>query len=130
RDIGVPIEGTVLGGDDAGKTAYFIDRGRYELEGLELEPDETQALQVAVAAIRSGTPVGTEALIKLGAGASEADVAVSANVPTLDALPVLREAIAGRHPVGFEYRSKPRRVDPYGLLLRSGFWYVVGLDHG
>ena len=25
--------------------------------------------------------------------------------------------------------ATPRRVDPYGLLLRDGFWYVVGRDH-
>ena len=36
REIGVPIESTVLGGNDAGKTAYWIDRRRYELADLDL----------------------------------------------------------------------------------------------
>jgi predicted DNA-binding transcriptional regulator YafY len=44
-------------------------------------------------------------------------------------LPTLRDASARRHPVTFEYRGKGRRLDPYGLLLRTGFWYVVGHDH-
>nr|MBA3984955.1 WYL domain-containing protein [Acidimicrobiia bacterium] len=69
RDIGVPIETEILGGSDAGRTAYRIDRDRYELRDLELSAEETRALQAAVAAIRSGTPIGTDALLKLGAGA-------------------------------------------------------------
>jgi predicted DNA-binding transcriptional regulator YafY len=32
--------------------------------------------------------------------------------------------------VGFFYRGHDRRVDPYGLMLRNGFWYVLGRDHG
>jgi len=130
RDIGVPIETEILGGSDAGRTAYRIDRDRYELRDLELTADETRALQAAVAAIRSGTPIGTDALLKLGAGALDADTAVWANIPTLEALPVLREAVSARTSVGFKYRERARRVDPWGMLLRDGFWYVVGFDHG
>ena len=52
RSIGVPIESTVLTGQQAGVGAYWIDRDRYELSDLELDPDESRALQVAVAAIR------------------------------------------------------------------------------
>ena len=50
-------------------------------------------------------------------------------VPELAGLPVLREASAARATVEFEYRGTARRLDPYGLLLRGGFWYVVGHDH-
>ena len=54
---------------------------------------------------------------------------VTAVVPELAGLPVLREAAARRATVTFDYRGKRRRLDPYGLLLRTGFWYVVGHDH-
>jgi predicted DNA-binding transcriptional regulator YafY len=130
RDLGVPIDTEIQAGSDAGRTTYSIDKRRYELAGLELDADEQQALQLAVAAIRSGTGFGTDALIKLGAGSVDAELTVTANVPSVHSLPELREAIAARHPVGFLYRDRARRVDPYGLLLRSGFWYLVGHDHG
>ena len=55
REIGVPIEQEiVVGGPYAGSTRYWIDRARYELADLRLEPDEMRALQVAVAATRTG----------------------------------------------------------------------------
>ena len=131
REIGVPIETTVLTGGRAGSSAYWIDRDRYELKDLHLEPDEMRALQVAVAAVRPAQ--GREALWKLGLdtidGDAAGDVAVTATVPELPALPVLRDASARRVAVSFTYRGKVRRLDPYGLLLRTGFWYVVGHDH-
>jgi proteasome accessory factor B len=30
--------------------------------------------------------------------------------------------------VAFRYRDRPRRLRPYGILLRDGQWYVTGLD--
>ncbi|MEO5724335.1 MAG: hypothetical protein ABIQ39_15260, partial [Ilumatobacteraceae bacterium] len=53
REIGIPIESKVLAGSDAGQTAYWIDRSRYELSGLDLTTEERHALQLAVAAVRS-----------------------------------------------------------------------------
>jgi proteasome accessory factor B len=127
RDIGVPIETVVLTAHQAGATAYWIDRDRYELADLRLEPDEMRALQVAVAATRP--TAGQDALWKLGVDAVDGGVEITASVPEVAALPVLRDAAARRASVRFEYRGKERHVDPYGLLLRDGFWYVVGHDH-
>jgi predicted DNA-binding transcriptional regulator YafY len=134
REIGVPIETVIRTGDAAGTTAYRIDRDRYELTGLDLEPDETRALQMAFAAVRSGSgagiSAGEEALWKLGGARVDAGLAVTAHVPELPSLPVLRDATARRATVSFRYHDRPRDVDPYGLLLRNGFWYVLGRDHG
>ena len=126
RDIGVPIETEVLGGDQAGETAYLIDRDRYELRGLQLDDDERHALQMAVATIRSET--GQEGVWKLGGSALPTSTVV-ANVAQHEALPTLRGASGARTTVGFRYRGTDRELDPYGLLLREGFWYVIGHDH-
>jgi len=127
RDIGVPIETEVLGGTNAGQTAYRVDRDRYELRGLDLTEDERRALQVAVAAART-----TEAefgMLKLG-GVADSSASITANLPQLELLPALREAIAARATVSFSYHAAPRTLQPYALLLREGFWYVMGHDLG
>ncbi len=130
REVGVPIEQQVLGGNQAGQTAYRIDRRRYELADLDLSDDERQALQLAVAAVRSDEAWGQEGLWKLGIGGERPSRAVAATVPTFVALPPLHEAVAAKATVEFVYRSVERALDPYGLLLRDGYWYVIGRDHG
>jgi proteasome accessory factor B len=134
REIGVPIETETLSGDRAGEMGYRIDRARYELADLALEADERQALQLALAAVRSSSggaiAAGEQALLKLGGGRPDTGPAVTASLPELPALPVLRGAAARRAVVEFRYHGRGRRVDPYGLLLRDGFWYVLGRDHG
>ena len=131
REIGVPIEQEiVVGGEYAGQTRYWIDRARYELDDLQLDEDEMRALQVAMAATRSGSASGQEALWKLGAGMLDGAAQVAAIMPDVASLPQLREAVSARTSVGFEYRGIARTVDPWGLLLRDGFWYLIGFDHG
>jgi predicted DNA-binding transcriptional regulator YafY len=132
RDIGVPIDTEVVqGGPYAGQTRYSIDRRRYELADLDLEPEEVRALQVAVATVRSDA--GQDGLWKVGgalAGATgEERPPLSAVVPDRPELPVLRSAVARRATISFTYRGERRTLDPWGLLLRDGFWYVVGHDH-
>ncbi len=126
RDIGVPIETEVLGGNQAGQTGYRLDRDRFELRGLQLADDERHALQTAVAAVRSD--VGQEGVWKLG-GAVAAGATIAADLPALPALPALRAASSEHRPVVLRYHGLERRLDPYGLLLRAGFWYVIGHDH-
>jgi len=125
REIGVPLETEVLGGTDAGRTAYRIDRGRYELADLHLAPDEQAALQLAVAAARLAD--AQFGLLKLGGDRESAPVVV-ANIPELPVLPTLREATATRAEIAFGYHGSPRRLQPYALLLRERYWYVIGHD--
>lgn len=125
RNVGVPIDTETLGGNDAGRTAYRIDRARYELAGLDLTADERHALHLAVAASRN-----TDArygVLKLGADGRMVS-SVVADIPDLAPLPTLREAAARRAAVTFTYRERERTVHPYTLLKRDGFWYVVGFD--
>jgi proteasome accessory factor B len=127
RDVGVPIETEVLRGTKAGQTAYRVDRDRYELRDLDLTDAERRALQVAVAAART-----TEAefgMFKLG-GVADSAASITANLPQLELLPALREATTARSSITFRYRAAPRTLHPYALLLREGFWYVIGHDLG
>jgi proteasome accessory factor B len=129
RDIGVPIDTEIVaGGSFAGQTRYRVDRRAYELDDLELAPDEMRALQVAVAAVR--TDAGRDALWKLGGALGDEVPPVSAVLPQRPELPAIRRAVAVRAPIGFVYRGERRTLDPWGLLLRGGFWYVIGHDHG
>lgn len=131
RQIGIPIETEILGGGPyAGQTRYRIDRRRYELSDLDLHPDEVRALQVAVATVRSDA--GKDGLWKVGGalGVSLDDAPpLSAVVPDRPELPAIRDAVSRRSPITFVYRGETRTVDPWGLLLRGGFWYVTGHDH-
>ncbi len=130
REIGVPIETVIHAGDElAGQTRYRIDRAAYELDDLDLEPDEVRALQVAVATMRTESGSEREALLKLGGSASAADRSpVSAVLPDRPELPTVRAAVASRSVLGFTYRGEERTVEPWGVLLRGGFWYLVGFD--
>ncbi len=128
RDLGVPVE-VVSDGGQGSPAVYRIDRRAYELADLDLDADERRALQVAVAAVRTDTSAGRDAIWKLGGSAVGEHGAVSAVLPDRPELPVIRGAVARRAPISFEYRGDRRTIDPWGLLLRGGFWYVVGHDH-
>jgi predicted DNA-binding transcriptional regulator YafY len=139
RGEGVPIDTEVLGGDQAGQTAYRIDRSRYELD-LQLADDERRALQVALAAVRFAGDAGglagddgvwsESALWKVGAEpGGDAGRGLEASLPAIAGLSPLHAAVVGRSVVTFAYRGKRRTLDPWGLLAREGFWYVVGFDH-
>src|SRR5258706_2759340 len=54
--------------------------------------------------------------------------------PSIEVLLVLAEAARHQQPVSIAYttwrgRSGERRLDPYGLGLHAGPWYVTGHDH-
>lgn len=130
RDIGIPIETEIIaGGPFAGQTRYTIDRRSYELADLDLAPDEMRALQVAVAAVHTGTTSGQDAIWKLGGALGDERPPVSAMIPDRPELPLIRTAVATRASIEFTYRGTTRLLDPWGLLLRGGFWYVIGHDH-
>ena len=128
RSQGIPLQQSILAD---GGTGYWIDRSTYELGDLGLTEEEKRALQLAVAAVRLGVDWGDDALLKIGGpdgGFETTDV--TAALPSLPALAPLFEAHLSRSTTTFFYRGKPRQLDPWGLLSREGFWYVVGFEHG
>ena len=134
RDIGVPIEVVSTDAWDV-EQGYTIDKDRYYLPDIAFTPEEISALFVAVRSAGDGSAEdaarkllsGVDRGILAGLGApalmSEAD-------PNLTAV---AEAVAENRRVRFSYRTSrgdrsERTVDAFGLAVRGGHWYLVGLD--
>lgn len=129
REIGVPISVQTLAGGDAGRGAYSVDKAEYALIDFGLTVDELAALQQAAATVQMGTKWGVRAVQWLGGEIVDAEGPAAARVIADDPrLPVLHAACARRQTLVFVYRGRSRRVQPYGLVARNGFWYLVGFD--
>ena len=116
------------------QVGYRVDPDAYYLPDLGLEPDEQAALNLAVAGVHLGEPIGREALSKLGMGGSwprRGAPLPLVDLPLVDGLPALPAAVRRRArpaaAVDFSYRGAPRSVDVAGIRFRGGHWYVVGL---
>lgn len=129
RDMGIPIEMVTLGGDHAGEGAYTVDRRSYELSDLGLTEAELEALKLAAATVRIGAAHGEAALWKLGGERALEQPLTSVHIELdRELMPVLAEGVVERRVLEFVYNGENRRVHPYGLLARGGFWYIVGFD--
>ena len=129
RKLGVPITMQVLGGSDAGKTAYSIDRAEYKLINFDLTEDELSALQQAAALVQIDTQWGKQAVQWLGGDIVDAPSHTMAHVDARSQeLPQLWSAISQNCQISFSYHGRVRTVHPYGLISRNGFWYLVAFD--
>lgn len=129
RALGLPITTQTLSGSDAGKTAYSIDRAEYAMIDFGLTEDELDALQQAAALVQIGTPWGKQAVLWLGGEVGTVDAPTSVKVNAQSpSLPDLWQAVEKLAVVSFSYRGKNRVVQPYGLLARNGFWYLIAHD--
>lgn len=132
REMGIPIEMITLQGNQAGEAAYRIDRRQMELSRIDFTDEERRALQLALAAVHIDTAWADHARLKLGVAEVDNDAAVvsQAMLPVQsDVLPVLASAAQSRNTIEFSYRGEKRSLDPYGVLGRGGYWYVVGHDN-
>ena len=132
RDEGVPVVTAQIEADE--QVGYRVDPDAYYLPDLGLEPDEQAALNLAVAGVHLGEPIGREALSKLGMGGqwprrgAPLPVVDLPLVDGLPALPVCSTRCAPAAVVDFAYRGEPRSVDVAGIRFRGGHWYAVGWD--
>jgi proteasome accessory factor B len=137
RDIGVPIEVVATDVWEA-EQGYTIPKDRYYLPEISFTPEEITAL--AVAARAGGDTTAEDAVRKLLSGAQGGILAsLGGSAPagtggeTEPHLSAAAEAVAGLRRVRFAYRTargeaSERVVDAYGLVVRGGRWYLVGLD--
>jgi proteasome accessory factor B len=130
REMGIVILTETLGGDQAGETAYRVDRRSYELSDADFTEEELMALHLAASTVHLGAQEGETALWKLGAERANPKLAQQVTIPFSDPhLAVIMGAIADRAPLSFDYKGEQRSVDAYGMLARKGFWYLIGFDH-
>ncbi|MCB1002838.1 MAG: WYL domain-containing protein [Acidimicrobiales bacterium] len=117
RDADIPV----VEEDDA----YSIPPDRYYLPPLELSDDAQLALNLAATAVAfDGRSWSTSAAWKLGGLVDGQDrLAV---LPSPEHLPALFAACGDGRRVRFSHGGRDREVDAWGLLLREGFWYLVG----
>jgi predicted DNA-binding transcriptional regulator YafY len=127
RELGVPIRVETVDGFGS-EQAYRIHARDYYLPDLGLTETELAALHLAVTAVRLEGDEGHEALRKLGGRAGEGADATVASVRGTPELARLFDAVGRRAVLTFSYRGDPRRLEPFGVVLRFGHWYVVGHD--
>ncbi len=129
REEGIAITMETLPGEDG--IGYRIRADDYYLPELRLRPDEQVALNLAVAGVHLDDASGQAALVKLGLTEGN-QASAMATLPSLPQLAPLHRAMQGHCLVTFPYAGPrgtgTREVEPYGLLFRKGFWYLVGRD--
>ena len=115
RDEGVPVLVVPIGGDE--QLGYRVDPDSYYLPDLGLEAEEQAALNLAVAGVHLGEPIGRDALLKLGAGRRVA-APIRSRAPGRSAVGGRAAGAAGalrRHPPGCGGPIRlPGRAPPRG----------------
>jgi proteasome accessory factor B len=134
RDIGVPIEVLSVDAWDV-EQGYTIDKAQYYLPDIAFTPEEISALFVAVRS--AGDPSAEDAVRKLLSTSDDGLLAGLGGAPAGGGhdpnLVQAADAVAGQRRVRFAYRTSrgersERTVDAFGLAVRDGHWYLVGLD--
>jgi proteasome accessory factor B len=134
RDIGVPIDVVSTDAWDV-EHGYTIDKDRYYLPDIAFTPEELSALFVAV---RSAGDVSAEEAVRKLLSGADRGILAGLGPPALAGetdpnLSRAAEAVAEGRRVRFAYRTSrgersDRTVDAFGLAVRGGHWYLVGLD--
>ena len=130
RAIGIPVEISTLYRLDPPVDGYRIRPNAYAGRDVRFEPDELAALHLATNLVRLEGGAGA-GLARLG-GADAPELAETAaevdEVPFHEPLVKLVAAALGRCGVAFDYRGKPRQVEPWRLSFQRGHWYLVAWD--
>lgn len=147
RELGVPVRG------ERGRHGAYSLRPGFKLPPMMFTDDETLGLALGLLTARrlglaGVAPTVEGALAKLQRVMPEAlgeriraleetvipAVARPAELPAGEVIVTLATAVRERRRVRLRYRSgsgeeTERRVDPYAVIHREGYWYAVGHDY-
>ncbi len=137
-EMALPIETSGVGEEEG----YRIRVGEFALAPVDLDPEEAAAVALAARSWREagmaassqralmklrsiGVEPDTDALSTLFAPSDVADTRPEAS----RGLAVLRDAVTNRRRVTFDYADRgTRHVEPWGLTMTHGQWYLFGAD--
>lgn len=141
RELGIPLLTVQLDTLFEDEPAYTIDRREYALPEVRFAPDEMAVLGLASRAWAHASLAGpaAEALRKLAADGVERDSSSLIGIETWlrtsePAFDAVTAAVIDRRPITFTYRTaasgevRARHVQPWGLINRTGRWYLTGFD--
>ncbi|MBE3559532.1 MAG: YafY family transcriptional regulator [Ktedonobacteraceae bacterium] len=147
QDLGMPVEA------GRGRYGYYRLRPGFKLPPLMFTDDEALALTLGLLAARKmglivAVPAVEGALAKVERVLPQSlreqvravqdalvlDLSSSGSIPRNEIVVTLCAAAQQQRRVLLSYRAfsgeiTERRVDPYGLVYRSGFWYMTGYCH-
>lgn len=123
---------------------YRLDRAATFSASIELSAEETAAIRAAGTALLGDRsfPFAEDlrlALAKIGSALDSGDVPAAARLADEDpehqgeSVAILSDAAARSKRVAFVYTNSynltsPHEIEPYGLFLHDGRWYLVGRD--
>ncbi|QKT07431.1 WYL domain-containing protein [Gordonia sp. X0973] len=144
RDLGIPLITGPTSGFGENEDGYRIDRERYELPDIHLEPAEGAAVALATALWDSSevAAIAQSAALKLRAAGIDVSADQEWDVTGATAgrgsgdelvLRELLEASTARRAVEMTFQrpgttATVRRLEPWGVVTHRGRWYVVGRD--
>lgn len=131
RTLGVPL---VLRHTDAWEveSGYVIPSDEYGIPDPGLSDEERAALLIAAQAVRfGGQSTEAAAIFKLGGATHHGGGALTADLGhDLGLLGDLFGALTERMLVSFDYKGSRRTVEPFGLGMRFGSWYLLAPESG
>lgn len=151
KELGIKIERTT-DPSTGEQEAYHLPRSNYQLPEIFLSPDEIATLYATVLVLGDRFPLSRPLRLAIAAlNSFENPHAAPVPLPhtpniiishSFDDDPTISERLAratralrARKTISFEYqgvrseKAENRTVDPYGIYLIAGHWYLVGRDH-
>lgn len=140
RGLGIDIEvGSFdpLFEDEAG---YRIRPEKYRVQFADINSTQISLLSLAVKAWQGAAlnETALSAIVKLNALGIDSDIeSLPLAIPSTSSdnpyIPQVIDAISLRRQISFSYVGtdssiRARTVNPYGLISKGGYWYLVGVD--